>query len=114
MTSSTGKPSSPPPAYTEYPDTPQLAAEVASSSITRLPHPAYGPTPIPQQQTHLLPYYDPRSSYSLSEAATRARWRFLGAVVWAIIILAIAGVFMGVELRLQLVNRLTRGQWEVY
>jgi len=43
----------------------------------------YGPTPIVQQQAALLPYYDPRSMYSVNEAAARARWRFVGAVFWA-------------------------------
>ena len=42
----------------------------------------HGPTPILQQQT-LLPYYDPRSVYSVHEASSRARWRFLGAIAWA-------------------------------
>ena len=65
------------------------------------PHSGYGPTNIIQQQTHLLPYYDPRSPYAVAEASSRARWRFVGAFCWAILILAVASAVLGVEIDIQ-------------
>ena len=109
--SSPPKPASPPPAYTEIDpqsagssQTPAQPARIdgqfpapAEFPSSPLPHPGYGPTNIIQQQTHLLPYYDPRSPYSMAEASARARWRFIGAFFWAILILGIVSLLMGVE-----------------
>ena len=100
------KPSSPPPAYTEV---------VEPSSSTTIPnfttqhHPSYGPTPttLLQQQTHVLPYYDPRSDWSMREGISRARWRFLGAVAWALVVLILAGLLMGFEARYRVIT----GRW---
>ncbi|KAI0737679.1 hypothetical protein C8Q80DRAFT_1114745 [Daedaleopsis nitida] len=104
-----GKPPSPPPAYSEHPaPTPhnlaagQSPVPGSSQSPTSppLPFPAhaayYGPTPI-AQQTQLLPYYDPRSPYAISEASHRARWRFITAALWAIVIMTIVSFVAGVE-----------------
>ena len=53
----------------------------------------YGPTPLSAtQQAALLPYYDPRSPYALEQAVKRARWRFIGAMLWAV------GIWVGVGL----------------
>ncbi|PSR92211.1 hypothetical protein PHLCEN_2v4741 [Hermanssonia centrifuga] len=106
--SSSPKPSSPPPAYTEV-DPTQLAATTSRppmdsqfSSTPSFPtHAGYGPTPLAQQQTELLPYYDPRSPHSVSVASSRARWRFAGALLWAIAILMIMSVLMGFEMEIQ-------------
>ncbi|KAH9939248.1 uncharacterized protein BXZ73DRAFT_99451 [Epithele typhae] len=51
-------------------------------------HSSWGPTPIAQQAA-LLPYYDPRSPHAVAAAATRARWRFVSAALWAVLILSV-------------------------
>ena len=61
-------------------------------------HAGYGPTNIIQQATHVLPYYDPRSPYAIAEANSRARWRFVGAVCWAVLILALMSLVTGWEI----------------
>ena len=103
-----GKPDTPPPAYSEYPvpqQQPRLSPNQSSSTSpytpvgTQLPFPAhagYGPTPI-AQQTQLLPYYDPRSPYAVAEANARARWRFITALLWALVILGLLSCMMGLE-----------------
>ncbi|KAI0650844.1 hypothetical protein C8Q79DRAFT_945346 [Trametes meyenii] len=99
-----GKPLTPPPAYSEHPQMyPQRTSANQSASTSPytpvgqpLPFPAhagYGPTPI-AQQTQLLPYYDPRSQYAVEEATTRATWRFIEAVLWALLTLGLAMGFM--------------------
>ncbi|KAI0774737.1 hypothetical protein BD413DRAFT_670087 [Trametes elegans] len=102
MTSSSqpsGKPLTPPPAYSEHPQANEQSASPHQSTSTSpytpvgppLPfpvHAGYGPTPI-AQQTELLPYYDPWSPYAVAEATSRARWRFIEAVLWAVSILAV-------------------------
>lgn len=106
---SASKPSSPPPAYTELPDSSQYLASASQprpSSNSTSPsqsfpspiphHPSYGPTPI-AQQTHLLPYYDLRSNYAIAESTSRARWRFAGALIWALVILLCVGILLGAE-----------------
>lgn len=102
----TTKPSSPPPAYTEIvgPSSSSPAPNLAAHH-----HPSYGPTPttLLQQQVHVLPYYDPRSDWSMREGISRARWRFLGAVAWALVVLALAGLFMGFEARYRVIT----GRW---
>ncbi|KAH7930637.1 hypothetical protein BV22DRAFT_44159 [Leucogyrophana mollusca] len=52
---------------------------------------AFGPTPLGQAEPTLglLPYYDPRSPYAIAAAASRARWRFVGAAVWALGLLVV-------------------------
>ncbi|KAH8118665.1 hypothetical protein DFH11DRAFT_692710 [Phellopilus nigrolimitatus] len=108
------KPDSPPPAYSAIPSiaSPALSAnQSASSSYSQpslVPAPSgppfaihqhnphtYGPTPILQQQAALLPYYDPRSPYSIEQAVSRARWRFVGAILWAIGIWIAFGLVTG-------------------
>ncbi|KAI0677652.1 hypothetical protein C8Q78DRAFT_1003772 [Trametes maxima] len=103
---SSGKPVTPPPAYSEHP---QMYTQPTSpnQSVSASPHTpvgrplpfpvhaGYGPTPI-AQQTQLLPYYDPRSQYAFEEATTRARWRFTKAVLWAMFTLGLALGFMSV------------------
>ncbi|KZT29426.1 hypothetical protein NEOLEDRAFT_1145164 [Neolentinus lepideus HHB14362 ss-1] len=81
-------PTSPPPPYTVEP----TALPPASSSQTQA---AFGPTPLAQQQETLLPYYDPRSPYSVEQAEVRARKRFVGAVVWAFALMFVAGMVTG-------------------
>ncbi|EMD40342.1 hypothetical protein CERSUDRAFT_91054 [Gelatoporia subvermispora B] len=119
------KPSSPPPAYTEFAEPPSGSQPAAShtqpgpsysqprppaapestppsaSGPAPLPptfptHAHYGPTPIAQQAA-LLPYYDPRSPHAIAESESRARWRFVGAFMWAVVILALVGVASGYE-----------------
>ncbi|KIY71119.1 hypothetical protein CYLTODRAFT_487489 [Cylindrobasidium torrendii FP15055 ss-10] len=54
----------------------------------------FGPTPATRLQ---LPYayYDPHSDYSVSMADQRARSRFIGAVLYALLILALVGTVLG-------------------
>ncbi|TFK43839.1 hypothetical protein BDQ12DRAFT_197218 [Crucibulum laeve] len=56
-------------------------------------HPSFGPTPISHSQP-LLPYayYGPAGA-----AASRARWRFLGALFWGVAIYCLLGMLVGVE-----------------
>ncbi|KAH9899444.1 hypothetical protein C8Q73DRAFT_787326 [Cubamyces lactineus] len=103
-----GKPDTPPPAYSEYPAQHQHISPNQSSSTSPytpvgapLPFPAhagYGPTPI-AQQTQLLPYYDPRSPYAIAEATARARWRFIKALLWALVVLSLLSCMMGLEVQ---------------
>ncbi|KZP03940.1 hypothetical protein FIBSPDRAFT_878991 [Athelia psychrophila] len=112
-------PSSPPPAYSEstmpgpgstsrsYPVADQSSASrlyadqgfFAPLSSPPMPtHHLFGPTPIAQQQEALLPYYDSRSPYAVGQASSRARWRFIGAVFYALIIWMALLVVLGVEI----------------
>ncbi|THH11932.1 hypothetical protein EW145_g339 [Phellinidium pouzarii] len=106
----TTKPDSPPPAYSTIPSIPSPVQQSESSphslsgsaSIPYVTGPfhhqqgtTYGPTPILQQQGCLLPYYDPRSPYSMEQAASRARWRFIGALAWAVGIWIAFGIVTG-------------------
>ncbi|KAF7970253.1 hypothetical protein HWV62_32379 [Athelia sp. TMB] len=102
-------PPSPPPTYSEstmpgpssqtpprsYADQPFFAP---LSSPPMPTHPLFGPTPIAQQQGALLPYHDPRSPYAITQASSRARWRFIGAVFYAVIIWMALVVVLGVEI----------------
>lgn len=55
----------------------------------------FGPTPLQQSQPLLIPYYDPHSPYSLSQADSRTRWRFIGAVLWTVVLCVIvSGICM--------------------
>ncbi|KAI0638597.1 hypothetical protein C8Q77DRAFT_1154219 [Trametes polyzona] len=112
-----GKPLTPPPAYSEHPDPGQQHVSPNHSSSTSpyspsgapLPFPAhagYGPTPI-AQQTQLLPYYDPRSPYAIAEAAARARWRFIEAVLWAVFILGVVSFVTGWEIQVMMAKGLS-------
>ncbi|OSD04437.1 hypothetical protein PYCCODRAFT_1476002 [Trametes coccinea BRFM310] len=107
-----GKPPTPPPAYSEQPEGHQQHSTPDQSASTSpytpigapLPFPAhagYGPTPIPQQ-TQLLPYYDPRSPYALAAARSRARWRFIEAVLWAVVILGFVSFLTGWEIQVMM------------
>ncbi|TBU43290.1 hypothetical protein BD309DRAFT_961005 [Dichomitus squalens] len=109
-----GKPSTPPPAYSDYSgyeyqqhlsatqaqtSNPASSAQSPVGVAVPLPFPAhtgYGPTPIPQQ-TQLLPYYDLRSPYAVAEANRRARWRFIEAALWALVVLSAVSFVMGWE-----------------
>lgn len=93
----TSSPDSPPPSGTIQPSSVDQPFFAPLSSPPLLPNatlyststtPLFGPTPISQQQGMLLPYYDPRSPYSIEQADARTKWRFLGALFWAIIILS--------------------------
>ncbi|KAI0722480.1 hypothetical protein C8Q76DRAFT_718979 [Earliella scabrosa] len=108
-----GKPITPPPAYSEYaePQNQHLSTAQAAPGSSQSPvasplafptHAAYyGPTPI-AQQAQLLPYYDPRSPYAIAEATHRARWRFITAAVWAVAILSLVSFAMGWEVEVMM------------
>ena len=90
----------PPPPYAESATTPPL---VERSGTPGVPHAhGYGPTPIGQQQQATLPYYDPRSIHSVQAAKKRAKERFVGAVLWVLLIFALASVLVWMDLRIQL------------
>lgn len=110
--SSTPKPSSPPPAYTEFPDqsSQQQSSTMSAPDPAPFPtHAGYGPTPI-AQQTQLLPYYDPRSPHALAEAGVRARRRFIGAMLWAVAIVLLASSITGYEVHLRVNGARVGGQ----
>ena len=60
-----------------------------------MPQRTYGPTPLQADTSTILPYYDPRSPWALHAAASRARWRFLGALFWAGILWVALGSLVG-------------------
>ncbi|KAF8309331.1 hypothetical protein DL93DRAFT_2085749 [Clavulina sp. PMI_390] len=73
-----------------------------------LSHPASGPTPINSYypigvtrngaaagNVAFVPYYDPRSTYSLEVARQRAWSRFVGALLWALVVYVVAGFITG-------------------
>ncbi|KIP10412.1 hypothetical protein PHLGIDRAFT_18331 [Phlebiopsis gigantea 11061_1 CR5-6] len=97
------KPSSPPPAYTEVDPTQHASssAPTPQSPTVFTTHGGYGPTSIMTQQQTILPYYDPRSPHAAAEAALRARWRFIGAFCWAVLILAFTSFLLGIEVDIQ-------------
>jgi len=79
---------------------------IASPFPTRT---VYGPTPI-QQQTQLLPYYDPRSPYAMAEANSRARWRFITAFLWAVALVGLMSFLTGYEVSLRM-RDMHHGGW---
>lgn len=93
-------PSQPPPPYVESASTQPLAVQPGTSGVELVPntHSGYGPTPISQQQRAALPYYDPRSVHSLQAAKRRAKERFIGAVLWVILILALLPVLVWMDM----------------
>ena len=89
-------PPQPPPSYTESATTQPL---VVQPGISGVPHAhGYGPTPIAQQQQATLPYYDPRSVHSVQAAKRRAKERFIGAVLWVLLIFALLSLVIWTEL----------------
>ncbi|KAF8592692.1 hypothetical protein K439DRAFT_1400704 [Ramaria rubella] len=65
---------------------------------TSPPPRTYGPTPLHAAQTEtggVLPYYDARSPWAMSAAASRAKWRFLGALFWGCVIWLALGSIVG-------------------
>jgi len=93
-------PSQPPPSYTESAATQPLVVQPGTSSISRAQ--GYGPTPIGRQQQAALPYYDPQSVYSVQGAKRRARERFVGAVLWVLLIFALLSVLAWMDVMIQL------------
>jgi len=88
-------PPQPPPSYTESATTQPLVVQPGTSGV---PHAHdYGPTPIGQQQQAALPYYDPRSVHSMQAAKRRAKERFVGAVLWVLLIFALVSVVIWVD-----------------
>ena len=89
-------PLQPPPSYTESATTQPLVVQPGTSSV---PHAhEYGPTPIAQQQQATLPYYDPRSVHSVQAAKRRAKERFVGAVLWVLLIFVLFSMVIWVDL----------------
>lgn len=99
-------PDTPPPTYSESTalkvSPPRQAERPApgSSSSFGVPgvfpvQPAMGPTPLAPGGPTVLPYYDPRSPYSLAEARVRARRRFFWALLMALALFALGGGFTG-------------------
>lgn len=95
-------PSQPPPSYADSAAT-QPLVQPGTSSVVLVPnvHTGYGPTPISQQQQVVLPYYDPQSVHSLQVANRRAKERFIGAVLWVILILALLPVLVWMDMRIR-------------
>src|ERR1700733_12991268 len=90
----TAVPQSGPTAMPSYADQPFFAPLPSPPSHS---HTLFGPTPISQQQGLLIPYYDQHSPYAIEQAASRARWRFFGGILWAVSIFGIASVIGGVQ-----------------
>ena len=95
-------PSQPPPSYAESAATQPLLVQPGTSSVVFVPNAqaGYGPTPISQQQQAALPYYDPRSVHSIQAAERRAKERFVGAVLWVILILSLLPVLFWMDMRI--------------
>ena len=98
-------PSQPPPSYTESAATQPLVVQPGPSSVPHVHE--YGPTPIGQQHA-ILPYYDPRSVHSVEAAKRRAKERFVGAVLWVVLIFALFSVCVWMDVMIQL------GWWVPY
>jgi hypothetical protein len=85
-----------PPSYNE-----SDPASVLSSSL-EFPAPGlahnFGPTPLPTQALAPYAYYDARSPYSLGQADTRARWRFISGFLCALGMWFMVGCLIGVGL----------------
>jgi hypothetical protein len=94
-------PSQPPPSYAESAATQPFVVQPGTSSSIPNAHAGYGPTPINQQEQTLLPYYDPRSVHSVQAAGRRARERFVGAVLWVILISALLSVLVWMDVVIQ-------------
>ena len=94
-------PLQPPPSYAESAATQPTVVQLGTSSTVLNAHAGYGPTPISRQQQAAIPYYDPRSVHSMRAAGRRAKERFVGAVLWAILILALLPMFVWVEVKIQ-------------
>lgn len=89
------------------PYVPTAGQGVASSSTVPASAHASGPTPInlyypvgalghgAAPTVTFLPYYDPRSPYSMEAARRRAWNRFIGALLWAFAVYTIAGFITG-------------------
>jgi hypothetical protein len=102
-------PASPMPTYSDQGYFAPLSSPPLSANPLALPafpqnppQTHFGPTPISnsQQQGLLnipLPYYDPRSPYAIEQAISRARWRFIGGLLYAVGIFAVVGMFVGAE-----------------
>lgn len=90
-------PAHPPPSYAES----DAAQPLVGMVLVPNAHAGYGPTPISQQQQTALPYYDPRSAHSLQAAKKRARERFVGAVFWVILIIALLPVLVWADARIR-------------
>ncbi|KDQ21117.1 hypothetical protein BOTBODRAFT_27115 [Botryobasidium botryosum FD-172 SS1] len=112
--SRTPSPDGPPPPYHLSPPSAGSPSREYSPARGNGAHNPYGPTPLPSfhypnpdtvslPQTPLfvtqhglpLPYYDPTSPHSVRLARQRARWRFWGALVWALGLYVIFGLFVG-------------------
>lgn len=90
----------PPPSYAESTSTQPFVVRPGTPSA---PHAhGYGPTPIGQQQQATLPYYDPRSVHSVQAAKRRAKERFVGAILWVILIFALLSVLAWMDARIVL------------
>ncbi|KAF9651247.1 hypothetical protein BDM02DRAFT_3091694 [Thelephora ganbajun] len=94
-------PSQPPPSYSESAATQPLIVQPGISVIPNA-HAGYGPTPIGQQEEAILPYYDPRSMHSVHAAKRRAKKRFVGAVLWVLLIFALLSVLIWMDVRIRL------------
>ncbi|KAL4263237.1 hypothetical protein AB1N83_005768 [Pleurotus pulmonarius] len=82
--SSSAPPGGPPNTIVVTPPSPVNGSRPISPSQRQVQ--LFGPTPLQQSQPLLIPYYDPHSPYSLSQADSRTRWRFIGAVLWTVVL----------------------------
>ncbi|KAF8239018.1 hypothetical protein L208DRAFT_1386869 [Tricholoma matsutake] len=86
-------PSANPPPYNEY------DSIASSQSIPPRPvHNEFGPTPLTTQALTPYAYYDARSPYSLAQADSRARWRFIVTLLWALALWFAFGCLVSVQL----------------
>ncbi|KAL4263238.1 hypothetical protein AB1N83_005768 [Pleurotus pulmonarius] len=85
--SSSAPPGGPPNTIVVTPPSPVNGSRPISPSQRQVQ--LFGPTPLQQSQPLLIPYYDPHSPYSLSQADSRTRWRFIGAVLWTVVLCVI-------------------------
>jgi hypothetical protein len=83
-----------PPPYNEY----DSAATPSQLPPPGPAHNEFGPTPLTTQTLTPYAYYDARSPYSLTQADTRARRRFIVAALWAFGLWFAFGCLVTVEL----------------
>jgi hypothetical protein len=97
----------PPPPYAgkphvaaPYPPPHPFNGSHATGPFVSPPRSPYGPTPIRlyPEGVGILPYYNPEAFHTqelIAEATRRARWRFLEALMWAVIIWCAVGALTG-------------------
>ncbi|KAJ2993981.1 hypothetical protein NUW54_g7628 [Trametes sanguinea] len=113
MTYQSGKPTTPPPPYSEHANPQQSTSTTpgftAPGAQPPLPvHAGYDSASV-SQQIPLLSSHDPLESYRLAEARARSRREFMKAILWGVAILAAVSFVTTLEIRGLLAGRTNGG-----